>query len=61
MAEQLIIGLIVLAATLFIARRSWRTIVAARAPKGAGCDSGCGCAPAAPPIERSAQSRPDQQ
>lgn len=45
MAEQLIIGAIVLAAAAFIARRVWRAISAARAPKGgAGCDSGCGCA-----------------
>jgi FeoB-associated Cys-rich membrane protein len=47
MLESLIIGAIVLGAVFFIARRVWRTIAAARAPKGAGCDSGCGCAPTA--------------
>ncbi len=45
MAERLIIGAIVLAATTYIAAKVWRTIAAARAPKSAGCDSGCGCEP----------------
>ncbi len=48
MVEQVIVGLIVLAATFFIGRRVWSAIAAVRAPKGAGgCDSGCGCAPTA--------------
>ena len=47
MGQQLLVGLIVLAAVLFVARRIWSAIAAARAPKGAGCDSGCGCAPSA--------------
>ena len=45
MLEQLLVALIVLTAVAFIGRRAWRAIAAARAPKGAGCDSGCGCAP----------------
>lgn len=49
MMQQLLVGGIVLCALVFISRRVWHTIAAARAPKsGAGCDSGCGCAPAAP-------------
>jgi hypothetical protein len=48
MLEPLIIGAIVLAATLYIGRRAWAAIAAARAPKG-GCGSDCGCAPAAQP------------
>jgi hypothetical protein len=46
MLELGIIGTIVLAASLFLLRRVWRAVAAARAPKGAGagCDSGCGCA-----------------
>jgi hypothetical protein len=43
MMQQVIVGLLVLAAATFIARKMWRAIAAARAPKGAGCDSGCGC------------------
>lgn len=46
MAEQLIIAAIVLTAVYFVGRRAWRAIAAARSPKGAGCDSGCGCSPA---------------
>jgi len=45
MLEQLIIAAIVLGAALFIGRRAWSAIAAARAPKG-GCGSDCGCAPA---------------
>ena len=49
MVQQLIVGLLVLGAAAFITRRMWLAIAAARAPKGAGCDSGCGCAvPTAP-------------
>ncbi len=44
MVQQLIVGLLVLGAAAFITRRMWLAIAAARAPKGAGCDSGCGCA-----------------
>jgi hypothetical protein len=44
MAEQLIIAAIVLAAAAFIARKVWHTITSARAARGGGCDSGCGCA-----------------
>ena len=47
--QQLIVGLIVLGAALFIVRRIWSAISSARASKHAGCDSGCGCAPAATP------------
>lgn len=49
MGQQLIVGLIVLGAVVFIARRMWNAIASARASKQAGCDSGCGCAPAASP------------
>lgn len=42
-AEPIIIGLILLGAALFLGRRLWRAVVAARAPKGHGCDAGCGC------------------
>lgn len=45
MGQQLIVGLIVLSAVVFIARRMWKAIASARASKQAGCDSGCGCAP----------------
>ena len=44
MVQQLIVGLLVLGAAAYITRRMWLAIAAARAPKGAGCDSGCGCA-----------------
>ncbi len=44
MVQQLIVGLLVLGAAVFITRRMWLAVAAARAPKGAGCDSGCGCA-----------------
>ena len=47
MGQQLIVGLIVLSAVVFIARRMWSAIASARASKQAGCDSGCGCAPTA--------------
>ena len=43
MVQQLIVGLLVLGAAAYITRRMWLAIAAARAPKGAGCDSGCGC------------------
>jgi hypothetical protein len=46
MFEPLIIGAIVLGAAIYIGRRAWAAIAAARAPKG-GCGSDCGCAPAA--------------
>ena len=48
MLEPLIIGAIVLAATVYIGRRAWAAIAAARAPKG-GCGSDCGCASAPSP------------
>jgi FeoB-associated Cys-rich membrane protein len=43
MVQQLIVGSIVLLAGAFIVRRMVRAVQAARAPKGGGCDSGCGC------------------
>jgi FeoB-associated Cys-rich membrane protein len=43
--QQLLVVLIVLSAAGFVGRRVWRAIAAARAPKGNGCDTGCGCAP----------------
>jgi hypothetical protein len=43
MIQQLIIGSIVLLSGAFIVRRMVRAVQAARAPKGGGCDSGCGC------------------
>jgi hypothetical protein len=52
MTEQLVVALIVLAATGFLARRVVRSIQSARSKSGAGCDSGCGCAPAASQRER---------
>ena len=44
MVQQLIVGLLVLAAVAFITRRIFLAVASVRAPKGAGCDSGCGCA-----------------
>ena len=42
--QTLVVGLIVLAALFFVGRRAWRTVSAARAPKGGpGCGSDCGC------------------
>ncbi len=52
MLEPLIIGAIVLTAIIYIGRRAWAAIAAARAPKG-GCGSGCGCAPTASSAPRS--------
>jgi hypothetical protein len=45
MLQTLVVGLIVLAALFFVGRRAWRTVSAARAPKGdgPGCGSDCGC------------------
>lgn len=48
MLEPLIIGAIVLAAVLYVGRRAWSAIAAARAPKGGCADCGC-AAPTAPP------------
>ncbi len=53
MVEQLIIAAIVLGAVAFIGRRLWLAIAAARAPKGGGCNSGCGCAPTSPAPKKS--------
>jgi hypothetical protein len=37
-------GSIVLGAALYVGRRWWKTVSAARAPKdGPGCGAGCGC------------------
>jgi hypothetical protein len=37
-------GSIVLSAAVFVGRRWWKTISAARTPRdGPGCGSGCGC------------------
>lgn len=52
--QQIIVGLIVLGAVAYIVRRVWGAIASARASKNAGCDSGCGCAPATP--QRTAKS-----
>lgn len=43
--QTLVVGLIVLAAAFFIGRRAWRTVSAARGPKGGdtGCGGDCGC------------------
>jgi hypothetical protein len=42
--QMLVVVAIVAAAVLYVARRAWRTLAAARARKGAGgCDVGCGC------------------
>ena len=44
MMQTLVVGLIVLAALAYVGRRAWRTVSAARVPKGdAGCGSDCGC------------------
>lgn len=44
MVQQLIVAVVVLVSVLFVARRMWRAIASARAPKGSvGCDTGCGC------------------
>ena len=47
MAEHVVIVLIVLSAATYTGRRLWKAVAAARAPKGGGCDSGCGCGPGA--------------
>ena len=54
--QQLLVVLIVLGAAVFIVRRVWGAIASARASKHAGCDSGCGCAPATP--QRTTKSEP---
>ncbi|HYH79961.1 MAG TPA: hypothetical protein VEX86_09185 [Longimicrobium sp.] len=46
MMQTLLAGLIVLAALAYVGRRAWRTLAAARTPKGGdgpGCGSDCGC------------------
>ena len=44
MLQTLIVGLIVLAAFGYVARRAWRTVLAGRAAKdGRGCGDDCGC------------------
>lgn len=47
MMQTLVVGLIVLAALAYVGRRAWRTVAAARTPKGGagagGCGSDCGC------------------
>lgn len=50
--QTLIIALIIVAAATYIGRRVWQTVAAARAPKGAGCASGCGCEPSSPTSAR---------
>ena len=40
--QLIIVGLIVASALLFIARRAWRSVAAARKPKS-GCGTDCGC------------------
>jgi hypothetical protein len=41
-AQLIVVVLIVASALLFVARRAWRSIAAARKPKS-GCGSDCGC------------------
>jgi hypothetical protein len=41
-AQLIVVVLIVAGALFFVARRAWRSIAAARAPKS-GCGSDCGC------------------
>ena len=43
MLQTLVVGLIVLAALAYVGRRAWRTLAAARTPKGGGCGGDCGC------------------
>ncbi len=45
MLQTLIVGVIVLAALAYVGRRAWRTLAAARTPKGGagGCGGDCGC------------------
>jgi hypothetical protein len=51
--ESLAILIIVGGAVLFTARRVWRAVQSARAPRGAaGCDAGCGCETGSPAKER---------
>ncbi len=40
--QTLIVALIVASALLFVARKAWRSMAAARKPKS-GCGSDCGC------------------
>jgi len=51
MTQQVIVAVLVLTAVAFVGRRVWRTIAAARAPKSAGCASGCGCETTVPATE----------
>ncbi len=41
-AQLIVVVLIVASALLFVARRAWRSIAAARKPKS-GCGTDCGC------------------
>lgn len=42
--QALAVGAVVLAAAAYMARRGWRMLAAARAPKDqGGCGGGCGC------------------
>jgi hypothetical protein len=42
--QTLLVGMIVLVALGFLARRAWRTVSAARSAKsGDGCGGDCGC------------------
>jgi hypothetical protein len=46
MMQTLVVGMIVLFALAYVGRRAWRTVSAARGPKGGdagGCGSDCGC------------------
>lgn len=42
--QTAIVALVLLAAAVYLGRRGWATLAAARRPKeGPGCGSGCGC------------------
>lgn len=41
--QALLVLLIVGGAVIYVGRRVWRTVAAARSSRGGGCDSSCGC------------------
>jgi len=41
--QTLLVFAIVAAAALYVGRRVWRTVAAARRSKADGCGTGCGC------------------
>ena len=60
LVQSLAVALIVLAAALFLGRRAWRTVAAARrasAAAGCGADGGCGCHSAGETVDSEALTK----